>query len=654
MGALFVASLHPASAATYNYTGGSATTPVSGNFSNGFSPALPNQTTTGTMYSDALTFAGASYTATDDLGISLNLNALTFSNSGVVTLGRGTGTSSNTISLGGTNPSMAVNSNSTGTLAFGLNLVLAADTLISGAGSSATISGVVSGTFGLTKSGVNTLTLSGGNTYSGPTMVSNGSLVAGIASVAGISGAFGNNSAVTFGNALNNGISLVNNGNSYSTQIGSLAGGSASSSITLGAATLTTGSDNTSTAYGGLIGGKGSVIKIGTGIQILTGASNYTGGTTITNGTLSGTTSSTGSTSSFGTGTITDNATLNLGGASGTFANTVSGTGDLTVGGNAANPMAAGAIITMDGLNNNYASGTTVNSGTLSGNAGSFGQGAVTVGLNATVDYTQSTGQSAVTPTAVNNISGAGSVTFGGNTASINGKGGTIIYTGKDSAATTIASGTVILNNSSGSALTGPVSVATGGTLTIKASTNNEIATTATTPTGAAVTLNGGTLNANGSDGAVNDPTHLATTTVKYSMGALALGANGTQASPSVLAFANTGTASSPLVLAFADSSSTFGSGYLNITGYSGTTNALYIGTSNGLTSAQLKQIGFNNVFGATQAGNGEILAPASAPEPSGQVSLLMGMGALGGLIWSRRRKEAGLAASAQGRRCLG
>jgi autotransporter-associated beta strand protein len=146
------------------------------------------------------------------------------------------------------------------------------------------------GSGGLTKLGSSALTLGGANTYIGPTMVSAGSLRAGVASVADVSGAFGLNSAVTLTNVA--GVTLDITG--YNTQIGSLTGGGATGgNVTLGAATLTVGGDDTSpAAYAGVISGSGSqttsLLKIGAGALLLDGMNTYTGATTVTSGTLGG------------------------------------------------------------------------------------------------------------------------------------------------------------------------------------------------------------------------------------------------------------------------------------------------------------------------------------------------------------------------------
>lgn len=151
-----------------------------------------------------------------------------------------------------------------------------------------TVSGVISGSSGIsvnrgtaTSGGV--LTLSGANTYSGATTVNAGIIKAGIATAAGVSGAFGVNSAVTLGNAASTGIDITG----FDTQIGSLAGGGTTGgTVTLGAATLTTGANNNSTTYSGAIGGTGNLVKIGTGTQTLSGYSTFTGNITVNGGVL--------------------------------------------------------------------------------------------------------------------------------------------------------------------------------------------------------------------------------------------------------------------------------------------------------------------------------------------------------------------------------
>jgi len=131
-----------------------------------------------------------------------------------------------------------------------------------------------------TKSGAKTVTLSGANnTYTGATYVNAGTLAAGVATTA-----FGSNSAVV----ISTGATLNITG--FSQTIGSLASNNATSggtgAVTLGAATLTTGGDNTSTTFAGVISGTGGVIKTGSGTQTLSGVNTYTGATTVSAGTL--------------------------------------------------------------------------------------------------------------------------------------------------------------------------------------------------------------------------------------------------------------------------------------------------------------------------------------------------------------------------------
>ena len=174
-----------------------------------------------------------------------------------------------------------------------------------------TISGIVSGGgSGITKTGAGTMILSGMNTYTGATTVNNGILKAGV-----VTQAFGQNSAVTLANTL--GVVLDITG--FNTTIGSLTGGGASGgNVTLGAATLTIGSNNTSpAAYSGIINGTGGLLKTGNGTLTLSGTNTYTGATTINNGSLS--------VSTIGNGGVAGN----LGQATNAAANLVLGGGTL-------------------------------------------------------------------------------------------------------------------------------------------------------------------------------------------------------------------------------------------------------------------------------------------------------------------------------------
>ena len=74
-------------------------------------------------------------------------------------------------------------------------------------------------------------------------------------------------------------------GTAYNNTIGSLSG-SATATVNLSAATLTTGGLNTSSTFQGILSGVGGFTKVGVGTQTLTGTSSYTGATTIVSGEL--------------------------------------------------------------------------------------------------------------------------------------------------------------------------------------------------------------------------------------------------------------------------------------------------------------------------------------------------------------------------------
>jgi autotransporter-associated beta strand protein len=72
----------------------------------------------------------------------------------------------------------------------------------------------------------------------------------------------------------------------HNQNLGSLAGPDKSRVVMGDPPLLTVGFDNTSTTFGGIISGPGTVDKVGTGTWTLTGINTYTGGTIIDDGTL--------------------------------------------------------------------------------------------------------------------------------------------------------------------------------------------------------------------------------------------------------------------------------------------------------------------------------------------------------------------------------
>src|SRR5262249_38644793 len=168
---------------------------------------------------------------------------------------------------------------------------------------STTFSGVISGTGGLVKIGAGTLTLTGANTYTGPTIVSGGMLQVG--------------NGGTVGNIGGNGSFGIDR-------------------------------SDTST-FGGVISVTGSFVTAGPGKVIRTGSNTYQGGTVITAGTLAvSTDANLGSTSrglTFGGGTLqflasftsnrgttlnADGGAVDTNGNSATLGGTIGGVGGLT------------------------------------------------------------------------------------------------------------------------------------------------------------------------------------------------------------------------------------------------------------------------------------------------------------------------------------
>lgn len=163
---------------------------------------------------------------------------------------------------------------------------------------------------GLVKQGQGSLELKGVNTYTGETLVEEGTLAlseggklleTGVLRLAGSESAFD--------------ISGADGGRT----IGVLEG-IAGSRVELGDNTLSLG-DASNQTFAGAINGVGGVVKQGSGTQTLTGASTYTGGTTIADGTLL----------LNGAGALAATGAVNLSGASSVF-DIVTADSDRTIG----------------------------------------------------------------------------------------------------------------------------------------------------------------------------------------------------------------------------------------------------------------------------------------------------------------------------------
>jgi autotransporter-associated beta strand protein len=235
--------------------------------------------TAGTLIAGSATYAfgGSGSTAG-----SLNINGGTLDATVAATI-------TNAVNLGGNllYTGTASLTQNTGAITLG-----AANRIIQISGSTVTLGGVIGGDagIGIAKQGVGTLILSGVNTYTGGTTLTQGPLVLASATHAlggsgGTAGTFTVNGGTvdasvnaTITNALTLGTDLVFTGTANLTQT--------TGAITLGASrTISVGGSRLS--LGGVIGGATfGIVKAGAGTLELAGVNTYTGNTTLSAGTL--------------------------------------------------------------------------------------------------------------------------------------------------------------------------------------------------------------------------------------------------------------------------------------------------------------------------------------------------------------------------------
>ncbi|MBB2497162.1 DUF4347 domain-containing protein [Pseudomonas sp. UL070] len=437
--------------------------------------------------------AGGDNSSTTVSGVIAGTGSLIKQGSGTLTLS-GTNTYGGTTTVSAGTLSVASDSNlgsDSVTLASGATLditgatnidnaiALSGDAIISNS-ANATLSGVISGAYTLSKTGASTLTLSNTNTYAGTTVL------------AGTLSAAGDNNLGSGAVTLESGSTLAVTG---ATTIDNAV-------VLSGAASISTSANVT---VSGVVSGSGSLTKTGASTLTLSGTNTHTGNVIVSAGglTLQGG-------SSIGDGSavsVAGGATLTLALGNETIgsllgAGNVSLSYGLTTGGNQASTTFSGVIsstntsgitktgsgtFTLSGANT-YSGTTTVSAGTLTLNGGSAlaDTSALNVASGATVALASSE--------TVGSLAGAGSLSLGAFTLSAGGNNTSTTFSGAligSGGLTKTGNGTLTLSGSNSSTFSGAIGVS-GGTLSV-ASDDNLGAGTVTLAAGSTLSVTGAT-----------------------------------------------------------------------------------------------------------------------------------------------------------------
>ncbi|EDX1555717.1 autotransporter outer membrane beta-barrel domain-containing protein [Salmonella enterica subsp. enterica serovar Albany] len=359
-----------------------------------------------------------------------------------------------------------------------------------------TFDNAISGSGQVVKSGDGALTLSGANSYSGGTLISDGTLVASNVEALGTGDVTDDavlelNTGGDFDNAISGSGQVVKSGDETLTLSGSntytggtlISGGTlvASNVEALGSGDVTNDAVlelNTGGTFDNVISGSGQVVKSGDDALTLSGANTYTGGTTINDGTLVAT-----SVDALGTGDVTDNATLELN-TGGTFDNAISGSGQVVKSGD--------KMLTLSGANS-YSGGTLISDGTLvASNVESLGTGDVTnnatLELNTGGDFTNNiSGSGQVVKSGDETLTLSGSNTYTGGTT-IN--DGTLVATSVEALGSGDVTNDAVLALNTGGDFANNI----GGTGSVVKSGDETLTLSGTNSYTGGTTISGGTL----------------------------------------------------------------------------------------------------------------------------------------------------------------